>query len=171
MLHLGIAVIGGFSIFLKTWKLESLGAIITSKMRRRVFKKYLEFDFEFYVQDYNTPGSLLTKLSIDTTKISAIVLSVFGSIISAIGGIIFSIILGMIFDWRLTLINTAFLPFTLFFTVFKAYFRANGSQGNYDLKIEAGSIISECVISTKTIFSFNFQKKAVDISYIIELFS
>ena len=163
LLHLGIAVIGGFSIFLKTWKLESLGAIITSKMRRRVFKKYLEFDLEFYDQDYNTPGSLLTKLSIDTTKISAIVLSVFGSIISAIGGIIFSIILGMIFDWRLTLINTAFLPFTLFFTVFKAYFRANGSQGNYDLKIEAGSIISECVISTKTIFSFNFQKKAVDI--------
>ena len=163
LLHLGIAVIGGFSIFLKTWKLESLGAIITSKMRRRVFKKYLEFDLEFYDQDYNTPGSLLTKLSIDTTKISAIVLSVFGSIISAIGGIIFSIILGMIFDWRLTLINTAFLPFTLFFTVFKAYFRANGSQGNYDLKIEAGSIISECVIITKTIFSFNFQKKAVDI--------
>ena len=163
LLHLGIAVIGGFSIFLKTWKLESLGAIITSKMRRRVFKKYLEFDLEFYDQDYNTPGSLLTKLSIDTTKISAIVLSVFGSIISAIGGIIVSIILGMIFDWRLTLINTAFLPFTLFFTVFKAYFRANGSQSNYDLKIEAGSIISECVISTKTIFSFNFQQKAVDI--------
>ena len=73
MLHLGIAVIGG-SIFLKTWKLESLGAIITSKMRRRVFKKYLEFDLEFYDQDYNTPGSLLTKLSIDTIKISAIVL-------------------------------------------------------------------------------------------------
>ena len=163
LLHLGIAVLGGLSIFLKSWKLESLGAIITSKMRKRVFKKYLELDLQFFDQDYNTPGSLLTKLSIDTTKISVIVLSVFGSIISSVGGIIVSIVLGMIFDWRLALISTAFLPFTLFFTVFKAYFRANGSQSNYDLKIEAGSIISECVISTKTIFSFNFQQKAVDI--------
>ena len=163
LLHLGIAVLGGLSIFLKSWKLESLGAIITSKMRKRVFKKYLELDLQFFDQDYNTPGSLLTKLSIDTTKISVIVLSVFGSIISSVGGIIVSIVLGMIFDWRLALISTAFLPFTLFFTVFKAYFRANGSQSNYDLKIEAGSIISECVISTKTIFSFNFQQKAVHI--------
>ena len=28
--------------------------------------------------------------------------------------------------------------------------------------IEAGAILSECVINTKTIFSFNFQKPAVD---------
>ena len=67
-------------------------------MRKRVFKKYLELDLQFYDQDMNSPGSLLTKLSIDTTKISAIVLSVFGSIISAIGGIIISIVLGLIFD-------------------------------------------------------------------------
>ena len=62
--HLGIAVLGGVSIFLKTWKLESLGSNITSKMRKRVFKKYLELDLQFYDQDMNSPGSLLTKLSI-----------------------------------------------------------------------------------------------------------
>ena len=161
--HLGIAVIGGVTIFLKTWKLESLGGVITAKMRKRVFRKYLELNLEFYEQDYNTPGSLLTKLSIDTTKISAIVLSVFGSLISAIGGIVISIVLGFIYDWKLTLISTAFLPFILFFTVFKAFFRANSSQGDNNLKIEAGSIISECVTSTKTIFSFNFQQKAVEL--------
>ena len=161
--HLGIAVIGGIALFLKTWKLEGLGAVVTSKMRKKVFKKYLELNLAFYDIDYNSPGSLLTKLSIDTTKISALVLSIFGSVISAVGGIIFSIILGMIYDWKLGLISIAFLPFTLFFTVFKAYFRANGSQGNYDLKIEAGSLLSECVINTKTIFSFNFQQKAIDL--------
>ncbi len=161
--HLGIAVIGGIALFLKTWKLEGLGDVVTSKMRKKVFKKYLELNLAFYDIDYNSPGSLLTKLSIDTTKISALVLSIFGSVISAVGGIIFSIILGMIYDWKLGLISTAFLPFTLFFTVFKAYFRANGSQGNYDLKIEAGSLLSECVINTKTIFSFNFQQKAIDL--------
>ena len=89
--HLGIAVIGGIALFLKTWKLEGLGAVVTSKMRKKVFKKYLELNLAFYDIDYNSPGSLLTKLSIDTTKISALVLSIFGSVISAVGGIIFSI--------------------------------------------------------------------------------
>ena len=161
--HLGIAVVGGISIFLKTWKLEGLGAVITAKMRMLVFKKYLQMHLGFYDIDINAPGSLLTKLSIDTTKISSIVLAIFGSIFSAIGGIIVSLVLGFIYDWKLTLISTAFLPFILFFTVFKAYFRQNGNQGKYDLKVEAGSVISECVISTKTIFSFNFQPTAVDI--------
>ena len=163
LFHLGIAVVGSVSIFLKSWKLEGLGAVITSKMRKKVFKKYLELHLGFYDIDYNSPGSLLTKLSIDTTKINAVVLSVFGSIFSAAGGIIVMLILGFIFDWKLTLIQLGFIPLILFFNVFKAYFRANSSKGNYDLKVEAGSVISECVISTKTIFSFNFQKTALDI--------
>ena len=161
--HIGIAVLAGGSILLKTWKLESLGGILTAKMRIQVFIKYLELHLGFFDIDYNSPGNLLTKLAIDTIKISSIMLSIFGAIFSAIGGIIISIVLGFIYDWRLTLISTAFLPFILFFTTFKAYFRENGSEGNYDLKVEAGNIISECVISTKTIFSFNFKEAAMDI--------
>ena len=68
------------------------------------------------------------------------------------------LILGFIFDWKLTLIQLGFIPLILFFNVFKAYFRANSSKGNYDLKVEAGSVISECVISTKTIFHSIFKK-------------
>ena len=40
--HIGIAVLAGGSILLKTWKLESLGGILTAKMRIQVFIKYLE---------------------------------------------------------------------------------------------------------------------------------
>ena len=161
--HLPIAFIGGLSIFLKTWKLDCLGAIITSKMRKKVFNKYLELHLGFFDLDINSPGSLLTKLSIDTTKISTLILSVFGSIFSAGGGILVSLIIGFIYDWKLTLISTAFLPFILFFAVYKAYYRENGMGQNNDIKVEAGSIISECVTSTKTIFSFNFQSAAIEL--------
>ena len=51
----------------------------------------------------------------------------------------------------------------LFFTTFKAYFRENGSEGNYDLKAEAGNITPERATSTKTIFSFNPKEAATDI--------
>ena len=161
--HLVIAVIGAITIFLKFYYIEGLGAIITAKMRKMVFRKYLQLHLGFFDIDYNSPGSLLTKLSIDSTKISSLVLVIFGSILSTEGGIIHALTLSFLFDWKLTLIAMAFLPFIFFFNVYKAYFRKNGAQGNYQLKIEAGSIISECVTSTKTIYSFNFQPTALEI--------
>ena len=38
----------------------------------------------------------------------------------------------------------------------------NNSPRGIKLKIEAGGIISECVTNTKSIYSFNFQEKAVE---------
>ena len=132
--HLGIAVIGAITIFLKFYYIEGLGAIITAKMRKMVFRKYLQLHLGFFDIDYNSPGSLLTKLSIDSTKISSLVLVIFGSILSAAGGIILALTLSFLFDWKLTLIAMEFLPFIFFFNVYKAYFRKNGAQGKLSIK-------------------------------------
>ena len=67
-----IDIVSNYNGLLKTWKLESLGGILTAKMRIQVFIKYLELHLGFFDIDYNSPGSLLTKLAIDTIKISAI---------------------------------------------------------------------------------------------------
>ena len=42
-------------------------------------------------------------------------------------------------------------------------YRENGREGNKQIRIEAGSVLSEWVINTKTIFSFNFQNQALEI--------
>ena len=38
-----------------------------------------------------------------------------------------------------------------------------GRESNQIMKIEAGNILSESVVNIKTIFSFNFQKKALEL--------
>ena len=159
--HLGLAIFGGLAIFLKIWKLEGLGSVITSKMRKKILQKYLELHVGFFDNDLNSPGSLLTKLSIDTTQINALVLSIFGSLLSAIGALIIALIIGFYFDWKLALITLCFIPFIISFNVLKAYYRQNKKKGNKDLRVEAGSMLSECVINTKTIFSFNFKDTAL----------
>ena len=159
--HLGLAILGGLAIFLKIWKLEGLGSVITSKMRKKILQKYLELHVGFFDNDLNSPGSLLTKLSIDTTQINALVLSIFGSLLSAIGALIIALIIGFYFDWKLALITLCFIPFIISFNVLKAYYRQNKKKGNKDLRVEAGSMLSECVINTKTIFSFNFKDTAL----------
>ena len=59
LVHLVIAFVGGFAIFLKIWKLEGLGSVITSRMRRNVLQKYLELHVGYYDIDSNSPGGLL----------------------------------------------------------------------------------------------------------------
>ena len=163
LLHLVIAVVGGFCLFLKIWKLEELGSIITSRMRKNILQKYLEIHVGYYDIDSNSPGGLLTKLSIDTTQLNSLILTIFGSIISTAGAIITALVIGFICDWKLSLILCAFIPFIVMSTVLMGNYRENGREGNKKIRIEAGSILSECVINTKTIFSFNFQPHALEI--------
>ena len=145
--YLIFAFVGGFCLFLKIWKLEGLGAVITSKMRKHVLQKYLELHVGYYDIDSNSPGGLLTKLSIDTTQISSLVLTIFGAIISTSGKILTALIIGFIFDWKISLIICIFIPFIVTFTVLMGNYRENGREGNKQIRIEAGSVLSECAIN------------------------
>ena len=163
LLHLVCAFVGSFCIFLKIWKLDGLGSVITSKMRKKVFQKYLELHVGYFDINANSPGGLLTKLSIDTTQLSSLVLTIFGAIISTSGAIITALVIGFIYDWKLSLIICCFIQFIVTFTILMGNYRENGREGNKQIRIEAGSILSECVINTKTIFSINFQEHAIEI--------
>ena len=162
MVHLAIAIVIGLSAFLKIYYLEGLGALITSTMRKRVFKKYLELHVGFYDLSYNSPGALLTKLAIDTTQLGAIILSIFNAVLCTIGSIVTALIIGFIYDWKLTLIIFCFIPFLIFAQVLMTNYRENGREFNKHIRIEAGNILSECVSNSKTIFSFNFQNEAIN---------
>ena len=161
LLFLLVAIFGAFCIFLKIWKLEGLGSIISSRMRKKVLQKYLELHVGYYDIDSNSPGGLLTKLSIDTTQLSSLILTIFGAIISTSGAIITALIIGFIHDWKLTLIILVFIPFIVMSTVLMGNYRENGREGNKKIRIEAGSVLSECANNSKTIFSFNYQESAL----------
>ena len=158
-----VAFCNGFFIFMKLWKLETLGSIITNNMRKDVIEKYLNLHVAYFDIDYNSPGALLTKLSIDTTQLNSIILTLVGDILTTSGNIIVGLAIGFFYDWRLTLISLVFIPFTITaFTIEKDSLRTITKKKDTRTDIEAGAILSECVINTKTIFPFNFQKPAVD---------
>ena len=68
---LAVSFANGFLIFIKLCKLETLGSAITCNMRKRVVEKYLSLHVAYFDIDYNAPGALLTKLSIDTTQLNS----------------------------------------------------------------------------------------------------
>ena len=76
--------------------------------------------------------------------------------------LILGITLGFIFDWRLALINLGFMPLIVVTAALQWKLQQGFSQGDEYSEILAGSILSESVCNTKTIFSYNMQNKVVD---------
>ena len=161
MIYLVVTVVMFFALFIKLWGLDSTGSYITTKMRKIVIKKYLEMHMSFYDYDQNSPGALITRLTIDTTQLSAVVLTIIGDIVSCFGVLIIGLVLGFYYEYRLTLIACCFIPFTVTAQLLVNRAQRGGRDNDKIMNIEAGSILSECVINTKTIFSFNFQEHAV----------
>ena len=162
-IFLAVSFANGFFVFLKMCKLETLGSAITCNMRKEIVEKYLSLHIAYFDIDYNAPGALLTKLSIDTTQLNSIILTLVGDVLTTTGNIITGLVLGFIYDWRLTLIALVFIPFIVgAFIIAKDSVRTLTRKKDNRTDIEAGSILSESVINTKTIFSFNFQKPVVE---------
>ena len=162
LMFLVVAFVNGISLFFKIWKLETIGSVITSKMRKLIIDKYLHLHIGFFDEDENAPGSLLTRLSIDTTQLNTLVLSVVGDLVGTLGTAAVGLGLSFYFSWRLTLISICFLPFIIYAQIIVAKTRRGGREEDKKIDIEAGGVLSECVINTKTIYSFNFQKPSVN---------
>ena len=110
-IFLAVTFLNGFFVFLKLCKLETLGSAITCNMKKEVVEKYLSLHVAYFDIDDNSPGALLTKLSIDTTQLNSIILTLVGDVLTTVGNVITGLTIGFIYDWRLTLISICFIPF------------------------------------------------------------
>jgi ABC-type multidrug transport system fused ATPase/permease subunit len=148
--------------FLMIWKYTTLGVTLANIFRKKILKKYLKLHIAYFDIDSNAPGALLTKLAIDTMQLNSIILSMIGSTVNCGMVIIVGFSMGFYYSWRLTLIIICFIPIISFSIFIRTQLRHGSGRRAIEANIEAGSILSECVVNTKTIYSFNFQKKAVE---------
>lgn len=116
----------------------------------------------YFDRPENSPGSLLTKLSSDTTKINGVATSIIGQLVQTIVTLVLGITLGFVYDWRLCLINLCFMPLMIGNYILQVRVQKADSEGSELVEVEAGSILSESVINTKTIFSYNMQDNVVE---------
>ena len=164
-LHAGmyvvISVCSALFMFIKLRCFRIIGSYLQCQLRKLVINKYLGMHMGFYDREENSPGALLARLSIDTTQLHCLILIMIGDIVQTAGCIITGFVIGLIKDYRLMLIALCFMPFIIASNVLSNYTKQGGRDSYRAINIEAGGILSECVINTKTIFSFNFQREAV----------
>ena len=160
-IFLATSVLEGLGNCLMLWKFLSLGQKLARNYRIKLLKKYLSMHLSFFDVNENSPGSLLTKMSIDTMELNQMLNSILGTIVQCSAVIIVSLIIGCYYEYRLTLIDFCFVPFIVMANIMKTGLMEGSSIQGVKANIEARGILSECVVNTKTIFSYNFQPKAL----------
>ena len=159
-----IIIVFGESIvnFLENWLFYRLGIKLAKFYRNQSMKKYLSFHLSFYDLERNYPGTILTNLSLNTVQMKKIVSDTIGSYIISFSIIITCLILGCVYEYRLTLIAIGFLIFLLIINFIRKSAMPSDKK-KHIRNMEAGTIISESFTNTKTIFAYNFQKRARDL--------
>ena len=148
-----------------------LGASLARAYRKKILSKYLQINLSFFDLTINSPDSLLTKLSIDTTKLNSLLLTILGFSLRCSVILIVGITLGYIYEYHLTLIMFCFIPFMIASMVIRIMVDRGSNRNGIKTNIEAEALLSECITNTKTIYSFNFHKKAIQMYMeIIDLF-
>ena len=162
MIMLILAFVQGVGNFLMIWKFFSIGCTLCRNYRKKILRKYLQMHLSFFDITQNSPGALLTRLSIDTMQLNALVMSILGTTVQCGVILILGFILGCIYEWRLTLVQYCFMPFIVVAAVLRRSLNNGSNKFGLKANVEAGGVLSECVTNTKTIYSFNFQQKAVE---------
>ena len=160
-IFLALAVLIGIGYFLMVWKFMSLGLILAKIYRKKLMKKYLSFHLSYFDVTKNSPGALLTRMSINTMELNQMLSSILGITLQCGCTFIVGIIIGCCFEPRLIFINYCFVPVIILLNILRRHFIESSSKRSIAANIEAGGILSECVINTKTVFSFNFQREAI----------
>jgi ATP-binding cassette subfamily B (MDR/TAP) protein 1 len=115
----------------------------------------------FFDKKENNPGSLLSGLIYDAENLNSIILGIIGLVIQTLFVSIVALVIGFIYDWRITLVMIIFTP--ILFVANTVYFEVTNSQNdsNEIYQLEAVQIQSECISNSKTVFGYNYQNNAV----------
>ena len=160
-IFLAFAFLQGIGNCLMLWKFISLGQTLARIYRKKLLKKYLSLHLSYFDVNENSPGSLLTRMSIDTMELNQMLNNILGVSVQCGVVLVVGLIIGCYYEYRLTLIDFCFVPFIVAANVIRRGLMQGSSKKGVKANVEAGGILSECVINTKTIFSFNFQPSAI----------
>mgnify|MGYP000438952027 FL=1 len=115
----------------------------------------------FFDKNENNPASLLSKLNYDCLNLNNITLGIIGIIIQSFFVLLVATIAGIIFDWRITLAMLAFTPLFILSNYLYSFVSKKQNEKQEEYQLEATQIQSECILNSKTVFGYNFQKYAV----------
>jgi len=142
--------------FFRYYYFEILGEILVKFFKSKIFDFFLRVHLGFFDKVENTPGNLVSKINIKTSKINGTILSLLSMFIQCFGNLLTCLIMGIITDYRITLIFMSFLIFIILGNYISS--QINSKREKQKLNNSYGDLISEHLSNLFTIKCFNAQK-------------
>ena len=154
-------IISTFIDFIRFFSIELLGDKLNTNFKLKIFKMYLQMHMSYFDSKEHAPGKLVTEMNLKTSAINDAVLTLLSSLIQCFGDFIAATIIGFIYSWKMTLINSGFIP--IIFLINYLHSSYLSFLEKQSLNNNFGNILSETLLNLSTVFSFNCQNHMLNL--------
>ncbi|KAH8871493.1 Multidrug resistance protein 1A [Schistosoma japonicum] len=153
-----IALLGLIRLASSTFQGYFLGVAgqkLTRRLRENLFASMLKQEMAWHDKPENNPGILSFILASDANKVNTFCGISLGHLIESVILTIFSLIIGFVFNWKLTLVTLVFFPVT----ILSSYLQLRQIHINSDVnnETEAARVIYEALSAARTVYAYGLE--------------
>ncbi|XP_065439341.1 ATP-dependent translocase ABCB1-like isoform X1 [Chrysemys picta bellii] len=153
LMFLVLGVISLVTHIIQGFMFGNSGEFLTKRLRSLSFKALLQQEIGWYDDPKNTIGVLLTRLATDASQVKGATGSRLGLFTKTASTLLTAIIIAFVYDWRLTLLIVACIPFVIAASAIRLSSVAGQASKDQKALEEAGRISMEAVENIRTVAS------------------
>ncbi|XP_065439382.1 ATP-dependent translocase ABCB1-like isoform X4 [Chrysemys picta bellii] len=153
LMFLVLGVISLVTHIIQGFMFGNSGEVLTKRLRSLSFKALLQQEIGWYDDPKNTIGVLLTRLATDASQVKGATGSRLGLFTKTASTLLTAIIIACVYDWRLTLLILACIPFVIAASAIRLSSVAGQESKDQKALEEAGRISTEAVENIRTVAS------------------
>ncbi|XP_065439389.1 ATP-dependent translocase ABCB1-like isoform X2 [Chrysemys picta bellii] len=153
LMFLVLAVISLVTHIIQGFMFGNSGEVLTKRLRSLSFKALLQQEIGWYDDPKNAIGVLLTRLDTDASQVKGATGSRLGLFTKTASTLLTAIIIAFVYDWRLTLLIVACIPFVIAASAIRLSSVAGQESKDQKALEEAGRISMEAVENIRTVAS------------------
>uniref|UniRef100_A0A452HT63 ABC-type xenobiotic transporter n=1 Tax=Gopherus agassizii TaxID=38772 RepID=A0A452HT63_9SAUR len=152
LMFLVLAVISLVTHIIQGFMFGKSGEVLTKRLRTLSFKALLQQEIGWYDDHKNAIGVLLTRLATDASQVKGICFRL-GLLTKTACILLTAIIIAFVYDWRLTLLILACIPFIIAANAIRLSSVAGHASKDQKALEEAGRISTEVIENIRTVAS------------------
>ncbi|XP_022833220.1 multidrug resistance protein homolog 49-like [Spodoptera litura] len=157
-----VAAIAGVSMCLQSSTYTTAGLKMTTRLRELYFNALLSQEIGYYDREANTVGALCARLSGDAAEVQGATGLRIGLILQGVSSVVLGVLMGLSFDWKLTLVATAFLPIMIGSIWLEGMMSRKSQEDERDAMESATGVATEAIVSIKTVQSLGIEPVFLD---------
>lgn len=152
-----VAALAGVTMFLQSTTFTNAGLKMTSRLRQQYFAALLRQEIGFFDKEKNMVGALCARLSGDAAEVQGATGLRIGLILQGTSSVVVGFIMAMAYNWKLTLVGTAFLPLMVGSIWLEGIVSQKSQSDERDAMESATSVATEAVVSIRTVQSLGIE--------------